>query len=272
VTAAVVVILRRRRKEGVEPVLEAVGLLTGCLETRFAEGVLNGVVTVVVDAVAVGLAWREWDGVVEDWKKGAVVLVRLDWGVTAKRAVVGVRAVIGGRGSVVRGLLGVAARRVPLAAGADSLVDLDGVRPSRSKMPRTRPSFWGVGLIEVGTAATGVRTARLRDGVRTAWAAEGVWAPDGTASTWECVWADLYRLEGVCGGRSASDCVRLCWWWPWVASTGPGRGGGALPASISRSLLYCLYFRASSSRSVRVKTSDKRRGELDSTHQCRDSV
>jgi hypothetical protein len=179
-TAAVFVILRRRKKEGVELVLEPVGLLTGCLETRFVEGVLNGVVAVFV-AAPVGLAWREWDGVaVEDWQSS---VVRLDCGVVAKRAVVGVRAVVGGRGSVVRGLLGVAARRVPLPAGADSLVDLDGVRPSRSKMPRTRPSFWGVGLIEVGTAATGVRTVRLRDGVRTTWAAEGVWAPDGMAST-----------------------------------------------------------------------------------------
>jgi hypothetical protein len=155
--------------------------------------------------------------------------------------VVGVVVVVA-RVLTVRGLLGVAAGRVMVA-----VVGFEGVRPRRSKMPRTRPSLCGVGLIEVGAAPRGVRAVRSRDGVMAGWVADGVWAPDGMASAggeWRVfcgVWAGLDLLDGVCGGRAASDWDRLRCGRPWVASARGSGGGGILPASVSRSLLYCLY-------------------------------
>jgi hypothetical protein len=158
--------VRRRRKEGVELVgVAAAGL---SLEMRLVEGVLKGVVTVTVP-----LFWR---GVVDEvWKRSWVV--RVDFGVEAKRAVVGVVVAVVARVLTVRGLLGVAAGRVMVA-----VVGFEGVRPRRSKMPRTRPSLCGVGLIEVGAAPRGVRAVRSRDGVMAGWVADGDWAPDGMAS------------------------------------------------------------------------------------------
>ncbi len=102
--------------------------------------------------------------------------------------------------------------------------------------------------MEVGTAATGVNRVRFRDGVFTAVAAPGVRASEGMASVWNScalrgVCTGLGRLEGVCGGiMAASDCVRLRCCCPSVASVGAVGKGGILPASMSRSLLYCLYF------------------------------
>lgn len=88
----------------------------------------------------------------------------MDCGVVAKRAVVGVMAVIVGAAAweeapTARCLLGV------IAMGTGAAEDPEGVRPRRSKRPKTRPSFCGVGLMEVGTAAAGVRDARSADGV-----------------------------------------------------------------------------------------------------------
>lgn len=71
--------------------------------------------------------------------------MRLDWGVVAKRAVVGVAAapdVPEGRIEPnVRCWLGVAAPERLLMAAAVSVAEREGVRPRRSKRPRTRPSF-----------------------------------------------------------------------------------------------------------------------------------
>lgn len=55
----------------------------------------------------------------------------------------------------------------------------DGVPARRSKRPRTRPSFCGVGPIDVGT--TGLKRVRLMEGV--ARPAEG--AGDRTGRVWE---------------------------------------------------------------------------------------
>jgi hypothetical protein len=104
---------------------------------RLEEGVLNGVLTLP-------LSWRSWRGVVPVWKSWAV---RFDVGVAAKRAVVGVMVVMacGIISVVVRCLLGVAAATeapaTALARVLSAAVDLDGVRPRRSKSPSTRPSF-----------------------------------------------------------------------------------------------------------------------------------
>lgn len=179
--------------------------------------------------------------------------------VLVKRAVVGVVVVVmememagGAAGSVVRRRLGVVAEtgmeRPRMAV--ERAVDREGVRPRRSKMPSTRPSRWGVGLMEVGTAAAGVKRVRFRAGVFMAVAAPGVYAsegmgPVGKYCVFRGVWAGLDRFEGVCGATmAASDWVRLRCWLPSAASAGPAGGGGILPASMSRSLLYCLYFRA----------------------------
>ena len=142
-------------------------------------------------------------------------MVRLDCGVVAvKRAVDGVVMVVvivvvaSGKRSAVRCLLGVATMGRMLAF-VTVAVDREGVRPRRSKIPRTRPSLCGVGLMDVGAAARGVKDVRFEDGVPT-WAAEGVRVAAGMSSGWDCwvfcnAWSGLDLLEGVCGAKAASD-------------------------------------------------------------------
>lgn len=123
--------------------------------------------------------------------------------VAVKRAVDGVVMVVvivvvaAGKKSVVRCLLGVAAMLVFVMAA----VGREGVCPRRSKIPRTRPSLCGVGLMDVGTAVRGVKDVRFEDGVPT-WAAEGVRAAADMSSGWDgwvfCnAWPGLDLLEGV---------------------------------------------------------------------------
>ncbi len=199
VVVVVEVRVRRRRKEGVVFMF----VLVGVEERVGLEGVLKGVVAVVVVLLAGGEAWKS-----------------VGW--------------------VVRRLLGVTAG---IAITEMAVVDREGVPAERrSKRPSTRPSFWGVGLTDVGTAGMGVRAVRFTEGVRTGpAAADGVRAPgDIVVSGWKCwvlvgVWAGLDLLEGVWGARAASDWVRLrcrCSHVAW---------GGILPASMSRILLYRLY-------------------------------
>ncbi len=120
----------------------------------------------------------------------------------ASRPVVGVAASMG------RLLLGV-------AATGQSPVARDGVRASRSKSPRTCPSFCGVGPIDVGR--TGLKSFLLRDGVTAAAAAKvipGVPGVPGGSGGWACdlrgVEVGFGRLEGVWGGRrEASEGLRF---------------------------------------------------------------
>lgn len=119
------------------------------------------------------------------------------------------------------------ARRLDGVNPADS-VGLEGVLPRRSKSPRTRPSFCGVGPIEVGRA--GLKSFREVEGVAAVRAVPGVLA---STAWWEWaflgVWKVLDRLDGVVGGSSGATI-----------------GGGILPEMMSRSLLYCLYLWAMS--------------------------
>lgn len=150
VVVVVEVMVRRRRKEGV------VFVFVGVEERVDLEGVLKGAVVVIV--LLAGGEGRKSVG----------------WVVVEKRA------------EVVRRLLGVTAG---MAITEMAVVDREGVPDERrSKRPRTRPSFWGVGLTDVGTAGMGVRVVRFTDGVRTgAAAAGGVRAPGVmVVSGWKC--------------------------------------------------------------------------------------
>lgn len=115
---------------------------------------------------------------------------------------------------------------VPGWSFAFSVVDFVGVcslPDSRSKSPRMRPSFWGVGPIEVGTA--GLKSFRV----------EGV-AKSGSSilivRVFEGVSCGRVRLDGVCarGGSVLGFC-----------NLAGFLGGGTLPERMSRTLLYFLY-------------------------------
>lgn len=122
---------------------------------RRKAGVLNSLLR-VVEGVVVVLFGFSWRGVVTAPKR----LVLPARGVEASWAIRLAEGVVRSPSSEARRLLGVAE---PIGLGKGDSVGLEGVLPRRSNRPRTRPSFWGVGPIEVGRA--GLKSLRAVEGV-----------------------------------------------------------------------------------------------------------